>query len=490
MSIMNKKFSRCLLFLGFLQILTIFCFGQSLKININVSPQNPSELNINGKFSGEVTERNLLFLLSYADSDNLGSRVGNLELFDYTAQKINYKKIAEGSFVAEQPFNSFSYRTNAAIPANVLSTAHTSWVSTQNGVLRLNDLLPVFETKYSTNVSLELPADWKISTVEKSTEHNNYSIEKNENAVFVIGKGWSNQTFRVSGANINLILDDQWKIEKSVVEKIIKDILLKYENYFGVIPEKNLQIINFKFPKDVGFERWRGETNGANVIIMSAPTTFESQTRQRIQEQLRHELFHLWMPNNLALSGDYSWFYEGFAQYTALRIGVGLNQISFNDFLNTLEQSYNLGNRRSQPISLIEASKNRWLGETSSVYAKGLAVAFLIDTALLRESNGKRDLISVLRQIYDKHKKPNKTEDGNTAILKLFDGYRELSPIINDYVGGAEKLNFERYLQHTGIEILPVGTTIKLKVKDRLTGREKDFLDNLGYNDWRKILLK
>ena len=249
-------------------------------------------------------------------------------------------------------------------------------------------------------------------------------------------------------------------------------------------------IINFRFPKDVDFERWRGETNGANVIIMSAPTTFESRYRQRMQEQLRHELFHLWMPNNLALSGDYSWFYEGFAQYTALKLGVELNQIAFNDFLNTIEQSYNLGNRSSQPISLIEASKNRWLGENSSVYARGLAVAFLFDTALLRQSGGKRDLISVLRQIYEKHKKPNKTEDGNTAILRFFESYNELSPIIKDYVSGAEKLNFEQYLQQTGIEILPNGTNIKLKVKDGLSGREKDFLDKLGYNNWRKILSK
>ena len=490
MSIMKKKFLRSLLFLGFLQIFAILSFGQNLKVNIKTSPQNLSEINISGKFSDENTEKNLLFLLSYADSDNLGSRVGNVELFDNTAQKINYKKIAEGSFVADKPFNTFSYRINASIPANVLSTAHISWISGQKGILRLNDLLPVFETKYQTNISFELPADWKISTVEKSADQNNYSIKKNENAIFVIGKDWSSQIFRVSDANINLILDDRWKIEKAVVGKIIKDILLEYENYFGAIPEKNLNIINFRLPNDAGFERWRGETNGANLIIMSSPTTFESQIRQRIQEQMRHELFHLWMPNNLALSGDYGWFYEGFAQYTALKLGVGLNQISFNDFLNTLEQSYNLGSRRSQPISLLAASKNRWIGENSSVYAKGLAVAFLIDIALLRHSNGKRDLISVLRQIYEKHQKPNKTEDGNAAILRFFEGYNELSPIIKDYVRGAEKLNFEQHLQQTGIEILPVGTNIKLKVKDELSGREKDFLDKLGYNNWRKILSK
>jgi predicted metalloprotease with PDZ domain len=287
-----------------------------------------------------------------------------------------------------------------------------------------------------------------------------------------------------------LVLDNQWKIEDAVAEKIISDILLKYEDYFGAIPEKSLNIVNFRFPKDVGFERWRAETFGGNILIMSAPTTFESQMRQRFQEQLRHELFHLWMPNNLTLTGDYAGFYEGFAQYTALRAGVELNQISFRDFLNTLEQSYNLANRRSQPISLIEASKNRWLSENSSVYAKGLAVAFLLDTALLKQSGGKKDLIFLLGEIYKKHKKPNKQENGNTAILKFFESYPSLSPIIKEYVEGAEKLNFGKYLPQTGIEIQPAGRNIKLRVKDDLSGREKDFLDKLGYNNWRKFLSK
>ena len=490
MSIMNKKFSRGLLFLCSLQILSLFCIAQSLKVNIEVKNTKLSEIHINGKFLDEISEKNLLFLLSYADSDNLGSRIENVELFDANDQKINYRKIAEGSFIAEKPFRSFSYRINAAIPANVLSVAHISWIADEKGILRLNDLLPDFETEFRTNVSIKIPDDWRLSTAESVTQVNSYFIEKAQNTAFVVGKGWKSRTFKVSDAVVNLVLDDQWKIETAVAEKIITDILLKYENYFGAIPEKKLHIVNFRFPKDVGFERWRAETFGGNILIMSAPTTFESRMQQRFQEQLRHELFHLWMPNNLALTGDYAGFYEGFAQYTALRAGVELNQISFRDFLDTLEQSSNLANRRSQPISLIEASKNRWLSENSSVYAKGLAIAFLFDVALLKQSGGKRDLIYLLSEIYKKHKNPNKREDGNAAILQFLESNKELAPIIKDYVEGAEKLNFEKYLAQTGIEIQPDGLKLKLKVKDDLTGREKDFLDKLGYNNWRKFVSK
>ncbi|MEO6589339.1 MAG: M1 family aminopeptidase [Pyrinomonadaceae bacterium] len=413
-----------------------------------------------------------------------------MELFSGNSEKVNYRKIADGSFIAEKPFDSFSYRLSASIPPNILTVAHISWIYGDNGILKLNDLLPVFEMNNKTTVSIELPEKWKISTVEQNTGQNEFAVRRNENAVFVIGRGWSEHKFSVSGANINLILDDKWTIEKNDIEKIIKEILLEYESYFGTIPQKNLEIINFKFPKDVGFERWRAETNGGNIIIMSAQTTFESQMKQRFREQLRHEIFHFWMPNNLNLSGNYSWFYEGFAQYTALRSGVALNQISFSDFLNTLEQANNLTGRRSQPISLVEASKNRWINENSSVYAKGLAVAFLMDVALLKQSGGKQDLISVMRRIYDTHKFPNKKEDGNAAVMTILESYKELAPVINAHIKGSEKLNFEKDLEQTGLEISSNGSDIKLQVKETLSGREKDFLDKLGYNNWRKILSK
>lgn len=488
MSIMNKKFSRGLLFLVFAQVFSLAGFAQSLEINFSVNSQNPSEINVKGKFLQPSTEKNLLFVLSRADSENLGARISDVGLFDADNQKINYRKIADGSFIAEKVFDSFSYKMNADVPPNILSIAHISWISGDKGILRIEDLLPVFETKYAANVSIKLPESWKIETSETKINQNTFSVKNFENAVFVVGKNWNAHNFAVSGANVNLILDDKWKIEKAVIEKIVREIVTKYESYFGAIPQKNLQIVNFNFPKDVGFERWRAETFGGNVLIMSAPTVFESQLKQRFQEQLRHELFHFWMPNDLALEGNYAWFYEGFAQYSALKVGIELNQISFGDFLNTLEQAYNLANRRSQPISLIEASKNRWLGENSSVYAKGLAIAFLFDVALLKQSGGKRDLFFLLRQIYEKHKKPNESQDGNQAILSLTANYKELSPIIEDYVKEAKNLDFENYLRKTGIEITPNGANIKLRTKADLTRREKDFLNKLGYNNWRKIL--
>ena len=72
-------------------------------------------------------------------------------------------------------------------------------------------------------------------------------------------------------------------------------------------------------------------------------------------------------------------------------------------------------------------------------------------------------------------------------FLKIIE---ELLPVVEKYIEGAEKLNFETVLNQTGIEIRSAGNGIKLNVKSKPGGREKDLLDKLGYNNWRKFLNK
>ena len=59
--------------------------------------------------------------------------------------------------------------------------------------------------------------------------------------------------------------------------------------------------------------------------------------------------------------------------------------------------------------------------------------------------------------------------------------------IIEKYIKGAENIVWQTDLDAIGIE--SAGTenfATKLKVKAKLNGRQKDLLDKLGYNNWRK----
>lgn len=470
----------------FIQILFFAFAGAAQVSEYRIKIVSANYVQIEGKLPGGQGERFLSFLETYADAGSLSSRIENLKMFDHQNREVAFRKIADGTFQAEKDFFSLSYRVKLTVPENTLSAVHISWLSENQGLLMLNDLLPGFDKKFAANVSFGLPAGWTISASEKSASEKSFQVNDIENSVFLVGKDLRSSKIPVGETVLNVSAAGKWNFEISEAGKMAGEILAEYQKIFGEIPFKTTDVFLLRFPGEVGFERWRAETRGSNVTILSSPTNFPSLEIQRFHEQLRHELFHLWIPNSLHLSGDYAWFYEGFAQYAALRTGVELNRITFSDFLNTLEQAVNLSSRRSQPISLLEASKSRWNGENSSVYARGMLVAFLADVALLRE--GKDDLLKIFRQVYQKHNLLKNQSDGNAAILETLQSRRELVPVVENYIKGAEKIDLKRDLNATGIEAIPSNNGQKLQIKAKLSGREKDLLNKLGYNNWRKSL--
>lgn len=265
------------------------------------------------------------------------------------------------------------------------------------------------------------------------------------------------------------------------------EIYREYRKIFGAEPATDAQIVIAKFPTASIPGTWEAETRGRTVTIISGDMNFRTQSLQRLHEQLRHELFHLWLPNGVNLTGNYDWFYEGFALYQSLKSAVLLNRIRFDDFLDTLSRAYDIDNSQTRRLSLIEASQNRWSGADTQVYSRGLIVALLCDIVLLDKSGGKRSVENFVREVYQGHRPPAVGTDGNSAVMAVMSKYPELVPIIDKYVRGSGTPGWPAELNMAGIEASGEGRHISLKVREKPTGRQKALLDKLGYNSWRKL---
>ncbi|MDQ3748499.1 MAG: hypothetical protein M3367_05695 [Acidobacteriota bacterium] len=484
---MKKRFSTAAII--FAEILIFSLISWSQEIEANIKALSASTVRVEGRFlskSLNQSKRNWAFRRSIAGADNLGARVSDFNLTDEQGHAVSFKKLIDGEYLADGEANSFQYQINLKPLPNAATLAHVSWLKDEQGILMLDDLLPQFfgdKQPISAKVKLDLPSEWKIISSEKISSDNIFLIQNIEKAVFAVGKNWRRQEI----LNLNLAISGEWHFTDLEATKMAGEIFDEYRKLFGEIPAEKAQIFLHRFTEDAKFGRWEAETRGANLTIASNDMPFKTLSLQRLHEQLRHELFHLWIPNNLALTGNYDWFYEGFTVYQALRTGVRKNQIRFEDFLDTLAQAYNLDNFQSQKVSLIESSKNRWSGANSQVYARGMLVAFLCDLAILKQSRGKRSINDIFREIYQKHRVPSESADGNTAILKTLNNYSELNLIIGNYVKGAENINWQTDLENLGIEAKEENSFIKLNVKTKLSGKQKDLLDKLGYNNWRKI---
>jgi predicted metalloprotease with PDZ domain len=188
------------------------------------------------------------------------------------------------------------------------------------------------------------------------------------------------------------------------------------------------------------------------------------------------------VPNKLALSGSYDWFFEGFTLYEALKTGKKVGRIRFSDFLDTLGRAYTLSESEHKDLSLIDASKRRWDGNFAFINSRGMMVAFMCDAALLNASRGRRSLTNLFQRIYREHNSARPMQDGNAAILEILNDYPELDAVRTKYIEGKEKLDLSAALLPLGLEAEVKAGLMSLKLKPRLSGREKQLLIKLGLN--------
>jgi predicted metalloprotease with PDZ domain len=470
--------------------LFLFCAAgvPAHSIEAKITVISPARVVVEGKFLEErfSEEKNWTFLQSYADVGELGKRIFKFELFDAQGGDVGYKKFAPGIYTAKGAAARWRYEIDLRPAEAPTAAAHVSWLLPDGGLLMPEDLLPRLTLatgeKASAKITLELPEGWKAWSADKRGGENEFEIDDVSRSVLAVGKNWRESTVQQGSTELSFLTTGEWQFSDEQALGTVQSILEEHARVFNEMPAPKLQVVLAPFPKAVDPGRWRAETRGASVVIISSRMPFKSQAIQRLYEQLRHEVFHLWIPNKLALSGNYDWFFEGFTLYRALRTGRRLNQIRFADVLDVLGRAYTLSELEKKDLSLIEASKRRWEGNFDYVNSRGMIVAFLCDLALLRESRGRRSLTEIFREIYDKHDDSNPEEDGTKAILATLRSYPELKPIVDRYIEGKEKIDLAPALAEFGLEAQTSGGDTTIKIKPKLTGRQKSLLVRLGLN--------
>lgn len=459
--------------------------GQSIEATMKIEAIRGSVAHISGKTPTKT--RNLSFLRSAAGLDDLAERVSDVSLFDDAGKAVALKRFVAGEYVADAEFISWSYKIDLTPPKNRASAARVSWLTGENGLIMLGDVLPIFSSygkPMSAQVKVELPDGWLQSEngVDGVVDTKDVASE-----VVAVGKNIRFRTVHIGSISITICIAGDWLFTGDDITNFAREVYAETRQGLGADISDGVFINIFRFPQPTGTGQWEAETRGRNVTIVSSDMPFKSQSLQRLHEQLRHEIFHLWLPNGVNLTGRYDWFYEGFALYRSLKLGVAVNRIRFEDFLDTLSRAYDIDRLSSPKVSLIDASKNRWSGLNTRVYARGMLVAFLCDVAMLDASRGKRTIDSLLKDLYQKHRLPSAATDANTAILALMRSHRELTSIADRYVTGSEDLDWTSDLRKAGIEAVARDQLTRLVTVAKPSGRQKDLLDKLGYNNWRKL---
>ncbi len=480
-----------LVFASFVLILQFFTIGgaQEIDVRIKITAEKKFSAEIRGDFATNNQRNiplNFWFLDDYAGVTGLTKRLSIVDLYDKKGDLISRKRFAAGEQLTSHNISGFGYTIDLTPFAISSAAAHVSWANADGGLLILDDLLPQSASK-TAKVTIEVPSGWKILTTEIEDEPSVFTVSDVEKAVFKIGSNIRVQQVQIGDSSIKLSISGEWLFSDAEASAMAESIFNEYERLLGRLPDRQMSVSINKFPIPAGLGNWEAGTRGRSVTLFSTDMPFKSQSLQRLHEQLRHEIFHLWIPNGVNLTGNYDWFYEGFALYQSLKTGVAVNQLRFEDFLDTLSRAYDIDSKKMSKMSLIEASKNRWSGANTNVYSRGMLIAFLSDLTLLDSSKSKVSVTTLVNEIFDKHRSPNDAVDGNTAVITAMRSRRELVPIVDRYILGAEVIDWTALIQAAGIEAGSKDQLTKLKVTAKPSGRQKDLLDKLGYNQWRKL---
>jgi hypothetical protein len=490
--------------------------AQQMSVVIRVQPNAPARVLMEGERTPTTVWS---FRDSYAGVLGLGARVSGMQLFDTSGAEIQTHRIAPGQFEAAKPASRFRYEVSLDPPGRASDAAFVSWLNSERGLLMLADLLPLPNTSPAKSsqsdlardkskreddlgqatVRLSLPAGWAVYTNGSESGQSDFRISNVGRAVFAVGKHLRVSRTTISKSALNLVMDGEWAFTDSDALEMATKVLKSHLDVFGVGPGKQLTLILFPFPQTVTADKWSAETRGSTVTLLMGRFPSKTAALAQLSVPLTHELFHLWVPNGLALDGEYDWFYEGFTVYQAARTAVRLELLTFQEFLNAIARAFDAyanGADRDR-WSLIEASQRRWTTSGSVVYQKSMLVAFLFDLKLRTQSRSKLSLDDVYREVFRRYRlvelpsvpvttESGGTADGNQGVLAVMEGTPGMQEFAGSFIGRAAAIDLSSELATFGLRVERLGLRTRISVSETLTRRQRDLLRELGYNDYAR----
>lgn len=425
---------------------------------------------------------------SYAGVLGLGNRIERFAAQDQSGAEIPTRKLAPGQFDSAKAASRFRYEVNLTPPLSSADSARVSWLNRRHGLLMLADLLPILSDKTPRDtaviVRFQAPESWAVQPNGDESPQAAVQVSDIDRAVFAVGISLRTSRLTESGMSFRFITDGEWAFADGDVVEMAGRILKAHREVFGAMPAKQGTLILFPFPGPAGANQWSAETRDATVTLLLGKLPSKIGALAQISTPLTHELFHMWVPNALALEGDYDWFYEGFTVYQAARTAVRLDLLTFPEFLNSIARAYDASNGQTNSVSLIEASSRRWTTGQLAVYSKSMVVAFLYDLRMRSVSHGKKSLDNVYRGILQKHSSGAVgRSNGNEAATQSLATDEASETFVRQFIRNAVTINLATELAPFGLQVEMLGLRTRIGVSEKLNKQQRDLLRELGYND-------
>lgn len=452
----------------------------------------PESSTVRVQVSG-VPQKSWSFRDTYAGVVGLGRRVRKFQAPETPGARNSVREVAPGHYELGASVSMVTYEVDLTPPTRASDAAFVSWLNRDRGILQLNDLLPVTVKQPGSPIkpvftTVEAPEGWSAYVNEEVAAMRARGFAAADDGVIIVGKNLRRSGRTISGNPFKLLIDGAWPFsDQEALDTFLKVIQLHIE--IGAPPCAQATLVLSTFPSGTAAaNNWSAETRGCNVTLLMGQTPSRVGALAQLGNALTHETFHLWIPNGVALNGDYDWFYEGFTMYQAARAAVRLGLVTWPEFLNAIARAYDGSVASSGTQSLIEASKQRWTSGAPSVYSKAMVVAFIYDLNLRGQTGGKRSLDDVYRRILREHPRRSAIKkmpaDGNTVATTALRSELSSQNFVERFITAPVSIDLKNELSPFGLRVEKMVRT-HISVNDGLSKRQRDLLKQLGYNEPR-----
>jgi M61 glycyl aminopeptidase len=455
--------------------------AQVVAARITVISTSPARIGVSVELDRPT--RTLSFRQTYAGILGLGERIQAVRGFSGNGAAVTSQTVTAGEFRAEGEFSRFSYEVDLAPPSRPSQMSHVSWLSPDQGLLMMADLLPQRFDSGNTakaQITIEPPNGWivRANVVARAAT---YELNDPDSAVFLLSHSIHEKQQKVSSVKVSVILSGEWPVSESEVLQSTARILKEYLRVTKFTLKNDAVLFLLPYAGDAGPDNWTSETRGNTVVLLLGKNSTARRVLSRLEVILSHELFHLWVPNSLNLTGAYDWFFEGFTIYQALRTDLRLGFISFDGYLETLARvadSY-LAAADINSLSLLDASEQRWTTSAATVYEKGMLVAFLYDLMLRKQTGCDASLEDVYVKLFGEASAGHAT--ANETIIKLLTEPDGLQTFDRDYLERPAKIKLDEILSTYGIVESSGSGPTKWTPVTNPTQAQRKLLGCLGY---------
>ncbi len=365
--------------------------------------------------------------------------------------------------------------------------ALTSSLSPQFGFLLLSDVLPALCAgnkaeceSLTVRVKFQLPETWQVATTEPES-FGAFDVADVARAVFFIGQ-LRTQIIQIEQMKIHVALAGDTRLSDVQVNLFVEAIARQQATMMESREQGNFLVTLTPFPIPLTGMRSSALTRGRSIVMMLNPDADAHRTLTLYQKHLAHEMFHFYLPEAFQARENFDWFWEGAARYVALLTLNRLKFITLREYLDEISFEYEAyaANPLRQQVSLIAASQGKFANAASYdlVYRKGTLVTALYDLELRTQSESRKNVMDVLRELYVNYRQ---RDIGNREVLATMRKAGKFEKFIQSYIEGTTAIDLAEFVKPYGLKVETASGSPRLSVSKNPSLKQNIVLAQLGH---------